>query len=80
MLLETRLRVNALSTRLVQVNSDSLIVAIRLVHRCQFKRIAANATSYFAWTRMEDVSIYALLSLIMNVARQSILNRISNLE
>jgi hypothetical protein len=54
MLLETRLRVNALSTHMFQVNSDSLIVAIRSLHECEFKRIAANARSHFARTCMQE--------------------------
>jgi hypothetical protein len=37
-----RLGVNALSTQLVQVNSDSLIVAIGLVINYQFKRSATG--------------------------------------
>ncbi len=40
MLLEARLGVNALSTQFLQVNSDSLIVALGSVTRSQFKRSA----------------------------------------
>ena len=47
--LETRLGVNALSTQFVQVNSDSLIVAIRLLDRYQFKRSAGNFRNHFPW-------------------------------